>query len=185
MSHTVNGLDRLRLERLVWSPDQQLYDLPRAQRIATRREVRANLRDAAHDVGTSEALRRVGGSRRLAEQYLQAEFGDGPRHSWIAAVFAAGLIPFALNFVLAEAASAFQRGVTAADPHATGTFLWDGVAYLQQSVTFSLTDGRADSAGGGWTPLAYVLWILAVIAAGRLWRLPRTRRRNRTAVASA
>jgi hypothetical protein len=185
MARTVGWFGRLRIESRVWLLDQQLYDLPRNTRIAIRREVRTNLIDAAGTVGAGPALRRIGGSRRLAEQYLQAEFGDGPRHSWIAAVFAAGLIPFALNFVLAEAASAFQRGVTAADPHATGTFLWDGVAYLQQSVTFSLTDGRADSAGGGWTPLAYVLWILAVIAAGRLWRLPRTRRRNRTAVASA
>src|SRR4051812_42468668 len=98
MPKSVNVFHRLRIERLVWALDQQLYDLPRARRIATRREVRANLIEAAHDVGATEALRRVGGSRRLAEQYLVAEFGDGPRHSWIGAAYAATMTPLLLNF---------------------------------------------------------------------------------------
>jgi hypothetical protein len=182
MSHTVNGLDRLRLERLVWSLDQQLYDLPRAQRIATRREVRANLRDAAHDVGTSEALRRVGGSRRLAEQYLVAEFGDQPRHSWTAAALTAALVPLLVNFVLAEAGNAFQSGVSAADPHVTGAYAWSGVSWLQSATTYTFTDGTASIHGGGWTPLTYVLWLAVIIGAGRLWRL---RIRRRPAVATA
>ncbi|GAA4587915.1 hypothetical protein BJY16_008380 [Actinoplanes octamycinicus] len=167
---TIGWFDRLRIERLVWMLDQQLYDLPRAQRIATRREVRANLVEASADVGTTEALRRIGGSRGLAEQYLRAEFGDRPRHSWIGAVFAAGLLPLLLNFVLSEAARAFQDGVVAA--HGAGTFTWSGVAGLQTALTVTVTgDGLVSRSGGGWTPLAYVLWALAVIAFGRLWRL--------------
>lgn len=47
--------DRLRVERVVWSLDQQLYDLPRASRLATRREVQENLLCAAHDIGTTPA----------------------------------------------------------------------------------------------------------------------------------
>jgi hypothetical protein len=179
-----NAIGRLRVETRVWLLDQQLYDLPRRSRIAIRQEVRANLLDAAGTIGVGPALRRVGGSRRLAEQYLRAEFGDRPRHSWIAAAYTAGLIPLLLNFVLAGAASSFERGVTAADPHATGTYFWPGVEHLQRAVTFSFADGRATSAGGAWTPLAYALWLAAVVVAGRLWRLPRRRRRGHAADSS-
>src|SRR4051794_3269347 len=103
MPQSLGPVDRLRIERLVWMLDQQIYDLPRSTRVATRREVRANLLEAAGDVGTTEALRRVGGSRRLAEQYLSAEFGDRPRHTWVGAAYAAALTPLLLNFFLGEA----------------------------------------------------------------------------------
>ncbi len=182
MSHTVNGVDRLRIERLVWSLDQQLYDLPRAQRITIRRDVRANLQEAAHDVGATEALRRVGGSRRLAEQYLVAEFGDRPRHSWVGAAYAAALTPLLLNFVLSEAANAFRSGVLAADPHVTGTFAWPGVSWLQSAMTYTFTNGTADTRGGAWTPLSYLLWLIITVGWGRLWRL---RPRRRPAVSTA
>jgi hypothetical protein len=167
----VRWFDRLRIERLVWALDQQLYDLPRAARIATRREVRANLLEAAADIGAGPALRRVGSSRRLAEQYLTAEYGDRPRHSWIAAAYVGGLVPLLLNFVLGEAATAFRNGVTAADPHATGSFVWSGFSLLQSPAAITFTDGQSASVGGAWTPLTYVLWLAAVILAGRLWRL--------------
>ncbi|GAB1641275.1 hypothetical protein [Krasilnikovia sp. MM14-A1259] len=182
MTHTVNWLDRLRIERRVWGLDQHLYDLPRAQRIATRRDVRANLREAAADVGTTEALRRVGSSRRLAEQYLAAEFGDRPRHSWMGAFYAAFLVPLTLDFFLAEADNAFQSGVTSADPHATGTYLWSGVSLLQSEVTYSFSNGTASTHGGAWTPFTYVAWAVITISAGRLWRI---RRRRHPAAANA
>jgi hypothetical protein len=175
-------LDRLRIERLVWFLDQQLYDLPRAQRIAIRREVRANLIEAARDVGVTEALRRVGGSRRLAEQYLVAEFGDRPRPSWVGAAYGAGLTPLLLNFVLSEAANAFRDGVTAVDPHATGTYVWSGVSGLQTAITYTFTNGTATSSGGAWTPLTWVVLLAVIAGTGRLWRL---RIRRRPAVATA
>ncbi|GIF26585.1 hypothetical protein BJ973_001029 [Actinoplanes tereljensis] len=178
----VTIFDRLRIERLVWSLDQQLYDLPRAQRLANRREVRANLLEAAHDVGTTEALRRVGGSRQLAEQYLVAEFGDGPRPSWIGAIYAAALLPLLLNFFLSEAANAFESGVTAADPQATGVYVWSGVSGLQSAITYTFSDGAASHHGGAWTPLTYALWLLLIVGAGRLWRL---RLRRRPALAAS
>lgn len=182
MPHNLNVFERLRIERLVWSLDQQLYDLPRAQRIATRRDVRVNLLEAARDVGTTEALRRVGGSRRLAQQYLAAEFGDNPRHSWIAAAYAATLTPLLLNFFLAEAGNAFQNGVTAADSQATGTYIWAGVSWLQSATTYTFSHGTASTHGGAWTPLTYLLWLLITIGSGRLWRL---RFPRRPAVATA
>lgn len=99
MPHSISWLDRLRIERLVWTLDQQLYDLPRASRIVKRREVRDNLLVAAVDIGTSNAIRRLGGSRRLADQFLTAELGDGPRYSWVAAAWFAAVVPLLVNYL--------------------------------------------------------------------------------------
>jgi hypothetical protein len=184
MPHTVTWIDRLRIERLVWALDQQLYDLPRNTRITNRREVRANLLAAAADVGTRQALRQLGGSRRLAQEYLTAELGDGPRHSWIAAGYFAGLVPLLSNFFMSEASNAYQAAVTAVDPHATGTFIWDGISYLQAATTYTFVDGQATSVGGAWTVTTYALWLIGTVLAGRLWRLPRISRRRRRAAAA-
>jgi hypothetical protein len=184
MPRSVTWIDRLRIERFVWMLDQQIYDLPRSSRIAKRREVRDNLLVAARDVGTTEALRRLGSSSRLAKEYLTAEFGEGPRHSWIAAAYFCMLIPLVINFFFSEAAAAYQQAITATDPHATGTFTWSGISYLQTAVTYTFTEGHSDRAGGAWTPITYVLWLVGTVLVGRLWRLLPwlTRRRRPTAV---
>ncbi len=171
-------LDRLRLERVVWSLDQRLYDLPRATRIAHRRELRANLLVAARDVGTTAALRDLGDAARLAADYREAAFGAGPRPSWYAAaVFLLTTVLF-LTSLLFDAARAFGDGILAADPGATGTFRWPGIAYLQSEVTYRVADGRQDVVGGAFTPLTYLLLLAGSVAIGRLWRaLPRRRRR--------
>lgn len=176
MTHSVGTLDRLRIERLVWGLDQQLYDLPRSSRIAHRREVRANLLTAASDLGTSEALRRVGSSRSLASQFLTAELGDGPRHSWVAAAYFAALVPLALMSLLAEAANAYQQAITAENPHATGSFTYHGVSYLQTAVHFQFENGVASQTGGAFTPVVYVGWAVGTVLCGRLWRLVGRRR---------
>jgi hypothetical protein len=170
MTHTVTWLDRLRIERLVWALDQRLYDLPRASRVGKRREVRENLLTAAQDIGTSAALRRLGGSARLASEYRSAEFGDGPRHSWIAAMLFAATVPFFLTWALREATQAFAEGVTAAQPNATGTFIWSGIPFIQSHVTYTVVNGAVSSVGGAWTPLLWVLWIGSTVLVGRLWR---------------
>ena len=121
----------------MWALDQQLYDLPYRSRIAKRRELRVNLLTVARDVGTTEALRRLGSSRQLAEEYLTAELGEGPRHSWIAAAYFCATVSLVLNFFLGEATSAYQQAITATDPHATGTFTWNGISYLQNAVTYT------------------------------------------------
>ena len=88
MARDLNLLDRLRVERVVWSLDQRLYDLPRKARIAHRRELRDNLTAAARDIGTTAALRELGDAATLADAYREAQFGAGPRPSWMAgAVF--------------------------------------------------------------------------------------------------
>ena len=80
--------DRLRIERTVWTLDALLGDLPQRSRVAKRREMRANLAEAAADVGTVEAIRRLGPLRPLAGEYLAAEYGEGrPHPRWVAAIY--------------------------------------------------------------------------------------------------
>jgi hypothetical protein len=171
MPHAVTWIDRLRIERAVWALDQRLYDLPRGSRIAKRREVRENLLIAAHDIGTGDALSNLGNSRQLAAEYLSAEFGEEPRASWIAAglFFLTGQL--LLTSFLTEAALAFGDGIKAADPHATGTFTWSGIRYLQDAVTYTFVNGEGSSVGGAWTPVAWAIWIVATVLVGRLWRV--------------
>jgi hypothetical protein len=184
MSHTVTWIDRLRVERVVWALDQRLYDLPRKSRIAKRREVRENLLTAAHDVGTSDALRNLGNSRQLAAEYRSAEFGDAARPSWMAAALFLLTGQLVLTDLLAEAASAFGDGITAADPAASGTYTWHGIRYLQDTVTYTFVNGKGSSVGGAWTPFAWALWLVATVLVGRLWRVVSVWRRRR-AVAAA
>ncbi|MGZ5380218.1 MAG: hypothetical protein ACXWD8_20300 [Mycobacterium sp.] len=182
MSHPVNWIDRLRIERAVWALDQRLYDLPRKSRIAKRREVRTNLITAAHDVGTRDALGHLGDSRQLAAEYLSAELGDGPRHSWVAAAVFLLTAQLVGTSLLSDAALAFGDGVTAAKPDATGTFTWTGIGYLQDTVTYTFVDGKGDYVGGAWTPFAWAIWIIATVLVGRLWRVvPLWRRRHASA----
>ncbi len=183
MSHSISWIDRLRIERVVWSLDQRLYDLPRRSRIEKRREVRANLITAAHDVGARTALKQLGTAPQLAREYLSAEFGDGPRHSWMAAGLFGASMPLLLNWILFEAMLAFRDGVLARDAHATGTFTWKGVPAIQSAVTYTFTDGKGESVGGAWTPLVYVLLVVGTVCVGRLWRIPVAwwRRRHQSA----
>ena len=181
MPNDVNLLDRLRIERVVWALDQRLYDLPRRTRIERRRELRSNLLDAAHDADTSIALRDVGDSSSLAADYLDAEFGPGPRHSWMAAgafVLTSALV---LTSIFFDAADAFGDGILAGNPDATGTFTWPGIGYLQQPVTYTVTDGAQTFVGGAFTPLTYLLLAIGTIVIGRLWRALPTWRRNHSA----
>jgi hypothetical protein len=71
---------------------------------------------------------------------------------------------------------AFAAGIAAADPHATGTYTWKGIDDLESSVTYTFVDGHGDWVGGAWTPLAWVLWAVATILVGRLWRVVTYRR---------
>ena len=179
MPHDVNLIDRLRIERMVWSLDQRLYDLPRATRIARRRELRTNLVEAAHDVGTSAALHDVGDSGTLAAEYLDAELGAGPRHSWLAASLFLLTTVLLLTSLLFDAAQAFGDGVLAGDPTADGTFTWPGIDYLQTEVTYTVSGGEHSSTGGAFTPLTWALLVIGTVLVGRLWRaVPAWRRRR-------
>ncbi|MEO8264099.1 MAG: hypothetical protein ABI706_01180 [Ilumatobacteraceae bacterium] len=178
MTHSINWIDRLRIERAVWVLDQRLYDLPRKSRIAKRREVRENLITATGDIGARGALRNLGNSHQLAAEYLSAEFGDEARPSWMAAAVFLLTGQLILTSVLTEAALAFGDGITAANPTATGTFTWRGIRYLQDTVTYTFVNGEGTHVGGAFTPIAWVIWILATILVGRLWRVRSVWRRR-------
>jgi len=181
MAHSVSLFDRMRIERVVWMLDQRLYELPRRSRIEKRREVRENLRLAASDVGTTQALARLGNSRELAGEYLSAEFGEGPRPSWVAAAVFLFLGVLVGTSLFNSAALAYRDGITAANPHATGSYSWHGIEYLQTSVHYSFTNGSAHFHGGAFTPLAWLLGLLATVLVGRLWTVPSVWRRRRAA----
>ena len=172
MAHELSWSDRLRIERVVWMLDQRLYDIPRESRIAHRREVRLNLLSAAQDIGTSTALRNIGTSAQLAAAYLAAEFGDRPRHSWLAAGLWAATSLLVVTAVLSDAANGFAAGVIAANPHAAGAYHWGGLTLLQGNVIARAAGGQTTVSGGGLTPAAWVLWVLIAVMVGRLWRAP-------------
>lgn len=179
MPNTLTLLDRARIERLVWALDQRLYDLPRRSRIEKRREVRANLLEAAKDHGAGAALRRIGGSAALAREYLGAEFGDRPHHSWMGATYFAVIAPLFLDFGLGTASNAYAQALTVGRPASSGTFTWSGISYLQSPLTFTVDHGNVTQDGGAWTPGVYVLLFVGTVACGRLWRLLPTASRRR------
>ena len=184
MPHAITWIDRIRIEGTVWALDQRIYDLPRQSRIAKRREVRANLLTAASDVGTSAALRNLGGSRRLAVEYRDAEYGEEPRPNWIAAALFLGMSQLVFVSLMSEATFAFRDGIKAVDPNVTGTFAWEGIRYLQDNVTVTFVNGDARILGGAWTPLTWALWLAATVVIGKLWRVIPLLRRSRTASTS-
>jgi hypothetical protein len=183
----VTWIDRLRIERVVWTLDQQLYDLPRSSRIEKRRETRQNLLSASRDIGATEALRRLGSTGRLADEYLTGELGTR-RHSWLAAALFFATVPLVLTSLLTETANAYRDGILAVDPSVTGTFTWHGIDHLQSNVTYTFDNGASSSVGGEWItqPAVWVILIAGAILIGRLWRaLPAWRRRQYGHVSSA
>ncbi|MDU9001823.1 hypothetical protein [Streptomyces mirabilis] len=185
MPPTLTLTDRLRIERTVLLLDTHLSDLPRRSRLAKRREVRANLRDAAADVGTAEALRRLGEPRRLAAGYLAAEYGDvAPRPSWTAALLCAAVTMGVAQALVEAATASYRSGLLAADPHLQGTVHWHGLSYLSGQVTFAFSDGKSTTTGGAWTPWVYVAVLAAGVLGGRLWRLLPVWRGKRTGISA-
>lgn len=174
MANDLSLLDRLRIERVVWTLDQRLYDLPRKVRIAHRRELRANLTEAAGVVGVSAALRDLGVASALADSYREAQFGAAPRPAWTAATLFVMTTAFVLTAVLFDAAKAFGDGILAGNPDAAGTYYWPGVSQLQTEVTYTVADGEVVFVGGAFSPLTWALLALGFVLVGRVWRvLPR------------
>ncbi|MDT4992557.1 MAG: hypothetical protein QOH97_2449 [Actinoplanes sp.] len=180
MTHTLTTIDRLRIEYTVWRLDGLLYDLRWRSRVAKRREARANLHAAAADIGTTEALRRLGGIRRLATEYLAAEYDDwGRRPTWTTGTVCMLVVQFGSYALIEAGRSAFTAGVLAADPHPQGTYHWPGIPYWSADATVTFTGATHTSLGGAFTPLIYLGMLAAFTAGARLWRLlPRGRRHH-------
>jgi hypothetical protein len=186
MPDTLSWYDRLRIERTVWTLDAYVQSLPGRSRKAIRREIRTNLRVAAADVGSAQAIRQLGNLRRLAADYLDAEYGDGPRPHWGKAVRWAFGVEAVLLVLAFASHAAFVAGIEAADPDPSGTYHWTSLAALGVYGTVSCDEGAFAGVSIGFTQWFFCYLLGALVLGGRLWRLPgawwRSRRRARAVV---
>lgn len=171
MSHPMRWSDKLRIERTMWTLDTLLADLPGRARRSARRDVRANLRAAAADVGAVQALRDLGSIRRIALDYLDAEYGEHrPRPRVFKGVFWALLIEMVILSWAVVGHEAFTAGLESAG-QPPGTYSWSAMRALGVATEVSF-----DDTGFAGFSLSIYLWFLAYVLAafvigGRLWRL--------------
>jgi hypothetical protein len=182
MSAALSITDRARITAALWRLDVLMWDLPRRTRRAHLAELRANLTVAAAEHGSRAAVRQLGDLRGVADDYLDAEYGDQRRRPrwrtgmyWAlyfdGVMFTAGLIGFL----------SFMDGVlAAAGPGTSGTYRLPG--YVN---AFGFT-GEITVDGGEFGGFVFgaSLWILVVplavfLLASRAWRALPAQRRNR------
>jgi hypothetical protein len=171
MSHTVSLIGRLRIEWLVWDLDRRLWELPYRRRVGCRREVRQNILAAAQESGVTEALRGMGSAGEVARDYLTAEYGERRRPHWWAAGLTAIFAVQGFLLVIAQANDSNEAAIRSADPHAAGTYTVPGFTLLQHATAYTFSHGQVSLSGGDFSPLFYAAWAVAVILAGRLWRI--------------
>jgi hypothetical protein len=175
--------DRLIIERAVWSVDYLVQDLPWRSRVSKRRELRQDLRTAAAEVGARTAVDGLGDLRRLAQDYLAAEYGDPTqRPHWNAAAAWLVLSTAVMMLIDHVANTAFRAGVAAGGAHPTGVLTWGGIPHLLDRGTFTYgDDGHVTRLGGAWTPWVYVVILGGAVLIGRLWRMVPYLRRHGSA----
>jgi len=184
MTNTLTWLDHLRIEFAIVRVDVMISALSLERQEEILGELRTNLRAASQQMGSAEAVRRLGGLRRLANSYLDVEYGDqGPRPRWLIGILWLFVVEGVLLAVAFAGSQGFVDGVLATDPHASGTYAWHALAPLGRSEVFVFSDGRLDSFGLAFSApmLAAAAGALgaAVLAIGaRAWRcLPQRRHR--------
>ena len=168
----VTLMDWLFIERVVWTVDTYVQSLPGRSRRAIRRELRANLRASAAELGRAEAIRRLGSLRRLSREYLDAEYGhDGSRPQLLRGVFWALTIEAVIIVALIGGFESFLAGVESAGRPGPGTYSWNSLSLLGLSgeVSYDATGlSEFSFLVSGFAPL-YVL--AGFIVGSRLWRL--------------
>lgn len=179
MSAHPTWFDRLRIELVVRTVDVLTSALPARSQRRIRDELRANLRAAAAEVGTAEAIRRLGPLRPLAAGYVETEHGPGnPGPRWMSAlvwVFVAELVILAMVFA---GHAAFMSGIETANEHPAGTYSWRGLDWLGFTVDVGYADGEFRGFTMSITPWLLLYLVAAAALGGRLWRmLPHWRRR--------
>jgi hypothetical protein len=187
MGPPISPIDRFRIAHAVWTFDTLVGDLPRRRRLEIRRELRANLHTSAAELGGPEALRRLGSLRRLANGYLDAEFGDqAPRPHWEKGLVWALGAELVLLLSTFAGLAAFTDGVEAAGP-AVGSYTWAplgwwGPQYKLSMDTAGFTGFSLEISGGMLTFL--LVLSVAFFLGGRMWRaLPPWRGRPQTTTA--
>jgi hypothetical protein len=172
MAYTPNWLDRLRIERVVWTLDTLLTIVPGKRRRAIRRETRANLRAASADVGTAEAIRRLGDLRPLAVEYTGAHYGEQRRRPslWGALIWSQ-LAALALVVVTVTGLESFLDGVEAAGS-VRGTHDWTTLSPVVSGHAEYDASGRLSGFGFEISVVFLLVYVLvALVVGGRLWRL--------------
>ncbi len=174
-------LDRLRIERAVWTFDTYAGDLPGKRRREIRRELRADLWASAQEVGGAEAIRGLGGLRRLAAGYIVAEYGEeGPRPRWVKGVFWVFLVEYLLLTILFARLGAFDAGLETAGPD-TGSYRFLPLGRWGPVYDVRYDDGRFAESVLEFTPALLpfaVVMVATFVIGGRMWRaVPALRRR--------
>ena len=136
------------------------------QRRGIRRELRANLVEAARHRGAKEAVAGLGDLRDLARGYVDAEVSDVRWRSGTVAASATFLLLVVATDVFHVGFTAALREVGSDRPVAYSYELWDGFGPLR---------GSADPAAGVFevsllTPFHLLTIVLVYIVAARLWR---------------
>jgi hypothetical protein len=184
MTGTLTWLDHARIEYAILRVDVMISALSLERQEAILGELRTNLRAASEQLGSVEAVRRLGGLRRLARSYLDIECGGpGPRPRWLIGILWVFVAEGVLLAVAFAGGQGFAGGVLAANPHASGTYTWQALAPVAGSANFVFSGGTLH--GFGFTFSAPLLAAAtaavgaAVFAVGaRAWRcLPLWRHR--------
>lgn len=171
MPTTPTWTDKARIARAVWTVDLLVQDLPGRARRAVRRDLRTNLYAATADIGSRQALQRLGGLRRIASDYLDAEYGDRRRPRWLSGLAWTLTVEIFLLGLGFAALSAFTAGVLTTDPAADGTFGW--AALLPGGIAGDVTLSNGRTAGFSFTiSVGMLLYLLGAFVLGsRMWRL--------------
>jgi hypothetical protein len=175
-------VDRLRIERALWTLDTLLQDLPGRRRKAIRRELRADLWASAVETGGAEAIRQLGSLRRLAIEYLDAEYGGGKRPRWVTGLAWGVGMEILFSTAIIARTTGFMDGLEAGRP-GDGTYSVRPLGGWGPIFEVTYVDGG--QFGGFLLDLAPALvpWFLVVSVAflvgARSWRaLPAWRRRT-------
>jgi len=185
MPTTLSLIDRLRLERTVWTVDTYLASLPSRSRRAIRRELRTNLRSSAAQVGTREAVRGLGNLHRLSLDYLDAEYGEGrPRPQLLKGTAWAYAVGFAVILAVIVGMDSYLDGLEAGSP-GPGTYVWDRFDYLGPRLEVTYDEVGFSGFYLSLSAIFLIYPLIAFLLASRLWRaLPiwwRRLRRDRDA----
>ena len=185
MPTTLSLIDRLRIERAVWTLDTYMAGLPGRSRRAIRRELRTNLRVSATDVGARQAISGLGSLRRLGLSYVDAEYGEGrPRpqllkgSAWAVAAEVTVVVAMIVGF------DSYLYGLDAGRP-AAGTYVWDRIDFLGPRLEVTYDEAGFSGFYLSVSAIFLIYPFIAFLIGSRLWRaLPiwwRRLRRDRDA----
>lgn len=159
--------ERARLDWWLLRFELAMQDYPAREARRVRRELRASVLDDAARTGFDEALRGLGGPRRLAAAYFADLEHERPR--WTDGAVLAAVVGVALPLY---AWLGWQMGALDAVA-ATGGGVVE-LSWLGSPVTLTSTeDALSVQTSVGWGPvlLSAVLCVVAFALGSRLWRL--------------